>query len=149
MRQIHKMPRPLEYALAIAADETLVGKSNKFWLGSVITRGSKKPIAIGWNKNRSIPENLGECFWESTTDAEIDAIKKCRAETLNRCTLYVARLAKGTREAAMARPCHRCESVIRESGIRTVIYTINTSQYGIWRLQGDQDLDTEIVRDLG
>ncbi len=142
------MPTPLKFAATIAGDSTLNGKPSKFWLGSVITKGGKSPISFGWNKMRSNPETLGEDFWKSTIDAEIDAMKKCNEETLKGATIYVARITKGGRELAMARPCHRCEAEIRRVGIKTVIYTINPYQFGVWRIYADQSNDIEVVRTL-
>lgn len=54
-------------------------------------------------------------------------------------TVYVARVARGTREFAMARPCELCQSVLRSYRVEKVYYSINENQFGIWFPKTDKD----------
>lgn len=49
-------------------------------------------------------------------------------------TVYVARIALGTGEFAMAKPCHNCERALRSRGVKRVYYTIGPKEYGIMDL---------------
>jgi hypothetical protein len=46
--------------------------------------------------------------------------------------IYVARIARGTRDLAMARPCELCRAVIENHGVLKVYYSISPNEYGIW-----------------
>lgn len=47
-------------------------------------------------------------------------------------TVYVARIARGTKDLAMARPCELCRSVIANHGVIKVYYSISPNEYGVW-----------------
>lgn len=53
--------------------------------------------------------------------------------------LYVTRIAKGSRDFAMSRPCPMCQRRIRGFGVKKVYYTINKDQYGVWLPKEDTD----------
>jgi len=47
------------------------------------------------------------------------------------CTLYVARVLRdGT--WASAKPCPRCQALIRAKGVKRVYYTIAPKEWGVW-----------------
>jgi hypothetical protein len=54
-------------------------------------------------------------------------------------TIYVARVARGSGELAMARPCECCQSVIKAFRVKKVYYTISHNQWGIWDPVRDTD----------
>ncbi|NDB84787.1 MAG: hypothetical protein EB127_19080 [Alphaproteobacteria bacterium] len=54
-------------------------------------------------------------------------------------TVYVARVARGTKEFAMARPCELCQAVLRSYRVEKVYYSINENQFGIWFPKTDKD----------
>jgi 3-deoxy-D-arabino-heptulosonate 7-phosphate (DAHP) synthase class II len=54
-------------------------------------------------------------------------------------TVYVARITRGNKEFAMARPCELCQSVLRSYRVEKVYYSINESQFGVWIPKSDKD----------
>ena len=49
-------------------------------------------------------------------------------------TVWVARVAKGTGNWAMARPCPNCERRLRGSGVTKIVYTIGPNEWGVIEL---------------
>jgi deoxycytidylate deaminase len=89
--------------------------------GSVIVKGGRV-IATGVNKDRSHPRIVSSEHIKDhcSVHAEVDAIKKAR--DVSGATIYVARVNK--RGAARdSRPCNRCYEVIKNNGIKKIVYT--------------------------
>ena len=49
-------------------------------------------------------------------------------------TVYVARVSRGTKELAMARPCKSCQNILRSFRVKNVYYTISKNEYGMLNL---------------
>ncbi len=104
-----------------------------FWIGCV---GVRDDGAIVSAKN-------GAVF--STTIENYHLIPESHAEGRvlrklgKRGVLYVARVAKASRDFAMSRPCPMCQNRIRSFGVKKVYYTINKDQYGVWIPDTDVD----------
>ena len=89
--------------------------------GSVIVKGGRV-ISTGINKERSHPrivssEHIKE---HCSVHAEVDAIKK--AKDVTGATIYVARVNKRGK-ARDSRPCNRCYEVIKNNGIKKIVYS--------------------------
>jgi deoxycytidylate deaminase len=89
--------------------------------GSVIVKGGRV-ISTGLNKERSHPRIVSSEHIKDhcSVHAEIDAIKK--AKDVSGATIYVARVNRHG-EQRDSKPCSRCYEVIRNSGIKKIIYT--------------------------
>lgn len=89
--------------------------------GSVIVKGGRV-ISTGINKERSHPRIVSSKHIKDhcSVHAEIDAIKK--AKDVSGATIYVARVNKRG-VARDSRPCNRCYEVIKNNGIKKIIYT--------------------------
>lgn len=48
-----------------------------------------------------------------------------------RSTVWVARVARGTHEWAMAKPCPNCEKRLRSAGVTRIVYTIGPNEWGV------------------
>lgn len=46
--------------------------------------------------------------------------------------VYVARVARGSGELAMSRPCECCQNILKFFRVKKVYYTINNTQWGVW-----------------
>jgi deoxycytidylate deaminase len=96
-------------------------------VGSVIVqRGT--PIAIGFNKIKSHPRwcNVGK--FSQTIHAEISALMTVAKRDLSGSTIFVYRAHKnGT--PALARPCANCQAILKEYGIKRMVYSINEYPY--------------------
>lgn len=94
---------------------------------AIIVRGGNI-ISIGINKpkrNRFSDRYVN--YENRTIHAECEAIRKARRKTDLRGTkMFVARLSKKTGEATMSRPCEHCQQMIKEYGIKKVVYTTNS-----------------------
>lgn len=55
-----------------------------------------------------------------------------------RGTMFVSRVAKGTKKLAMSCPCGLCQVRIKAFDVKRVYYTINEFQYGIWNVKLDE-----------
>lgn len=117
----------------MAADAAMIDKENErnFWIGSI---GLRRDGAIVSARN-------GAVF--STQASKFELIPSSHAEgrILNKMdrggTIYVARIAKLTRQYAMAAPCPMCQIRIKSFMIERVYYTINANQYGCWYVGKD------------
>lgn len=104
---------------------------HKCQLGCVVVKGHKI-ISSGHNsdsRGHGFQKRLDEKFFNDGKSrgckhAEIDALLPLirSRQDLTSATIYVFRKNKHN-ELAMARPCPRCMSIIREQGIRKIEYT--------------------------
>jgi tRNA(Arg) A34 adenosine deaminase TadA len=60
--------------------------------------------------------------------AEARVLRKCDYGAI----LYVARVHKDKETIAMAKPCKRCQALIRNYGVKKVYYTIGQNEWGVW-----------------
>lgn len=79
-------------------------------LGAVLVRGGS---VLAWGTND----------YNTGIHAEVDAILRCQADVKG-ADLYVARHRKVS-AYGMAKPCPKCEALIRKVGIRRVYFTTN------------------------
>lgn len=80
-----------------------------------------KPIAKGHN---SIRRHKYSSYYQypEACHAEAAALSEGRSDSLSASILYVTRLNRSGR-MMMARPCASCFSLLRDKGIRKVVYT--------------------------
>lgn len=113
-------------AMALAAFEA-AKSPQRFQLGAVIKKG-KRIISSGYNQYKTHPK-FGFGRW-GYLHAESHAISRAlslgREDDLKGATLYVYR-----RGCLPSKPCKQCEQVIRQYGIKRVIYT--------YRIQNDKE----------
>lgn len=104
-----------------------------FWLGCV---GIRQDGALVSAKNGAVHSTCVDNYQHMpSAHAEGRVLRKLGKGG----TLYVARIAKSTKEYAMARPCPMCQTRIKAFGVKKVYYTINPEQYGIWTPSNDTD----------
>jgi len=60
--------------------------------------------------------------------AEAKALKKAGRGSI----LWVARVLKDGKTWAIAKPCKKCQALIKNKGVKRVYYTIGPGEYGIW-----------------
>jgi deoxycytidylate deaminase len=94
--------------------------------GAVIVKGGRV-VGTGYNRFKNhpgvIPENLIKLH--CSRHAEEVAIKEAGSNTKN-ATLYVARV-NNQGFSRNSKPCNICAKLIKESGIKKVIYTLEES----------------------
>lgn len=114
--QNKNMPDLLKHAIYIATNG--ISKDKKVSFGAVAIR---KDGTLVTSKNGSTPNYA--CLG---SHAEIRLARKLDKGTN---TVYVARVLKnGTPN--LAKPCHKCENVLRSKRIKKVYYTIGPNEYG-------------------
>ena len=112
----------LKLAVKLATSNTTYSR----WpLGCVITKGGAVQ-AVGWSALKSDPRFPG-----CSIHAEDHALRQMRHDARG-CVLYVARLLR-TGQVALAKPCAACQQLIREAGVKRVVYTINDNEWGTWK----------------
>lgn len=114
-----------------AAESISLLSDHKCQLGCVIVN-NHKIISSGHNSNsrgHGFQKRLDEKFFNDGKSrgykhAEIDALLPLISKRydLSRATVYVFRKNKSG-NLAMARPCARCMSIIKQQGIRKIEYT--------------------------
>lgn len=104
-----------------------------FWLGCI---GIRRDGVLVFSKNgASHSTNTEEYMNMPTVHAEGRVLRKLGKGG----TIYVARIAKGTKQLAMARPCQMCQTRLKAANIGKVYYSINDKQYGVWYPNNDTD----------
>ncbi len=91
-------------------------------VGAVIVRHGC-PVSIGNNHTASHPHRVFGL--SNSIHAEIDALCCVPKVNLQGSTVYVARHRKNG-SPALARPCESCWLMLKERGVKWVVYTTNT-----------------------
>jgi deoxycytidylate deaminase len=60
--------------------------------------------------------------------AEARVLRKCDHGS----TLYVARVLKDKKTWANAKPCKKCQALIKNMGVKRVYYTVGPNEWGTW-----------------
>jgi pyrimidine deaminase RibD-like protein len=116
----------LRYAIKIAEANDCYPK----WkLGCVVKKGGAVQ-AIGWNIKKGDPTYLDD-HTNCSVHAEIHALRQMNYEASG-CTLFVARIMKAG-GIGLAKPCHNCQQVIEDAGVKRVIFTIDEHTEGVWK----------------
>lgn len=87
-------------------------------LGAVVVKNNKI-VGYGFNFAHSTGKLLNDGM-----HAEIAAINKTTARFRQGSTMYIARVMKSG-NLGLAKPCRRCESVLRKMGVKSVCYTVD------------------------
>jgi len=103
---------------ARVAEESLDGRS--FLLGCVAKR-KDGTLVYSYNSHSNFPLYAGH--------AEARVLRKAGKGA----TLWVARILRLNGEWAMARPCSRCQALLKNKKVKKVYYTIGPNEYGTWR----------------
>jgi dCMP deaminase len=112
--------------LRIAEEVAHLSDFERVQIGSILVK-NKTIISSGFNQMKTHPqqkernvlreERKHDC---SAIHAEISTLSKVRTVPQG-SVLYVARRTKGGKRG-MCRPCAACLSMIKEKGIRTIVY---------------------------
>lgn len=116
----------LPYAIKIAEGND---SYEKWPFGCVIKKGGAIQ-AVGWNIKKSDPEFLDDHSMCSV-HAEIHALRQMKYRA-DGCVMFIARVLKGG-GIGLAKPCVNCQTVITDSGIKRVLYTIDEDNFGTWK----------------
>jgi tRNA(Arg) A34 adenosine deaminase TadA len=105
--------------LNIAARLALGGDEKRNYLLSAVVKRSDGALVVSTNALTKEPEPAAH--------AEARALRKADWGA----TLYVARVLRQG-GWALAKPCGRCQALIRSRGVKKVYYTIGPNEYGVW-----------------
>lgn len=106
-------------------------------LGASLWR-SRAQLAVGHNRSKNDPALTA--YEHCSVHAEIDALNQ--VVDASGTVLYVARLTRSGL-VSMARPCLRCMEAITDAGVKKVVYTVNTHQFGIIKVAQYAECDYE------
>ena len=109
--------------LKFAAGIAYGGDRKKNFLLAAVIKRADGAIVVSQNISTKEPD--------PTTHAEARALRKADAG----CTLYVARVIRTGGVWANAKPCKKCQALIRNRGVKKVIYTIGPGEYGVWHVK--------------
>lgn len=109
------MIRYLNQAIKEANNDTDPTRAYRF---AVIGIRSDGAIVRSRNLSTKVPEHRAHAESRIVRKLDVGAI------------IYIARILKNG-SAAMARPCIKCENVLRAHGIKKAYYTIAHKEYGV------------------
>jgi deoxycytidylate deaminase len=122
-------PRYLEMATRLAESND---NYPKWPLGAVCVKGGSV-LSFGQSKLRTDPKvcdmDASHHKFSLSIHAEDDAIRRCGNP--KGATLFVSRVGRNG-AIGMAKPCKKCQRLIRKSGIKRVIYSVDDSTYSVW-----------------
>lgn len=90
-----------------------------YQMGAVLVAG-RRVVSRGRNKPTKTHPKSTHPF--KTIHAELDAILGVDRKVLVGATIYVCRVRAGG-EFGLAKPCEHCERMLRELGVREVVFT--------------------------
>jgi deoxycytidylate deaminase len=98
--------------------------------GAVIVKGGRV-VGTGYNKNRNHPKFVSPEHIKSdcSVHAEASAIRDAGNDVRN-AVIYVARVSKNG-EDRESKPCPRCLTLIKESGIKRVVHTTQSRRIDV------------------
>lgn len=92
--------------------------------GAIIIRGGAT-MSVGVNVNKNDPVFVGESTTHISVHAEAAAIRACGSADLSNAIIYVARI-NNSLSPMMSKPCSKCQILIKNAGIKRVVYTIDS-----------------------
>jgi cytidine deaminase len=110
--------RMLDLAAEVAVDDRSSLDNRTFFLGAVGERRDGVLVTA---------RNIAATDIAPSHHAEARVVRKLTPHS----TVWVARVAKGTGEWAMSRPCGGCQRRMKASGVKRVVYTINPDEWGV------------------
>lgn len=98
--------------------------------GAVIVKGGRV-LGTGYNRNRNHPKIVSpeHIKTKCSIHAEESAIKDANYDVRG-AIIYVARVSKNG-EDRDSKPCARCSELIKEYGIKRIIYTTNSGRINV------------------
>lgn len=69
--------------------------------------------------------------WTKEPEPKAHAESRCLNKSGLGATLWVARICRDG-QLAMAKPCKKCQALIRNKKVKRVYYTISNNEYGVW-----------------
>lgn len=105
----------------VAISAAALSQHKNFKHGAAITRG-RRVVSIGYNhaKTHPIYSRRFKSSLIETFHSEFHAIVRAHTD-LRGCKIYVARKTKSS--ISLSFPCRVCFTLIREAGIKQIIYT--------------------------
>lgn len=96
--------------------------------GAVVVKGGRV-LGTGWNKNRNHPTVVSpeRIKTDCSYHAEEVAIREAGENNVRGAIIYVARVNKQG-EDRDSKPCIKCQNLIRQSGIKRVIFTMEAGE---------------------
>jgi cytidine deaminase len=124
----------LQMAATVALPPNSEKDDRNFWLG-----------CIGIREDGTMVSARNGAVTFSTTVENYQLVPSSHAEgrVLRKLgkggVIFVARVSRGDRTLAMARPCGMCQVRLKAFNVKKVYYTINPHQYGVWTPSSDTD----------
>ena len=102
--------------------------NHKFKIGAVISKG-RRIISFGINKYKSHPKQINPHTKQQGTSihAELDALIRAPYPLINNSSIYIARLLRNG-ETGYCRPCSSCIILLKQYGIKKMIYTLENDE---------------------
>ncbi len=128
-----KIRRYLQLAKKLASTSTY----GNFRHGAILIGGGSSIIGLGVNNEKycSVGAKFrSEAKGNSTYHAEISSLLGLDRNATKGSTIYVARVAKGSGEDRLSKPCPMCHEVLKAQGVKKVYYTIDNETIGFYKI---------------
>jgi len=124
-------------SLRLAVKRAFDSEFERARVGAVIVKGGRV-LSSACNSIRGA-RGIGTKKAPESLHAEAAAIKKVldngNPDSLRGSILYVARLTSNGKTCNLSKPCEYCEKLLRDKGIRRVIYTTETGTSTTYNLR--------------
>lgn len=97
------------------AEDAAYKSNDRIRVGAVVVDGSR---IVGVGTNNMVKSH--PLYYPANIHAELSAI--LNSSTTAGCSIYIVRILKNG-ERANAKPCPRCEALIKQVGIRKVVFS--------------------------
>jgi len=95
----------------------------KLKVGAVVIKGGSV-LSTGFNSVRHCAIGSSKfTTWKESLHAERAALSKMNKEDISGCTVYIYRIHGLTGKPAFSKPCTQCAFMMRELGVKKVLYT--------------------------
>lgn len=122
------MPKIEAAAILLAYDDAI--KSEHQYKHGCAIFDKNKIIVTGRNKKKFVPSLKKYGYKKCLLHAESDAILKLeREQPMNKVTLLVLRVSKAKTKLCNSKPCEHCMAMIRERGIRKIMYSLPSGSF--------------------
>lgn len=83
-------------------------------------------LSVATNSSRNDPNCVPDPKTQAAVHAEVAALKACGRTRVAGGTIYVARV-NNSGDPLMSKPCIRCQKVLKDAGIKKIVYTISNT----------------------
>lgn len=118
IRPMQMRKKIFHYFEICAAVTTKVKDRRNFLLGAIGIR-SDGAIVKSFNGHSHAPNNRAHAEYRLAQKLDVGSV------------VYIVRIRVGDGKLAIAKPCDRCQKVLKAKGVKKIFYSIGENEYGV------------------